>query len=712
MKYYIEKEFPGRMRIKLAGPVPENDCGALEAVLAASPAITKFRLYPRIGSIALSYAQEQSGRRRAIAYLCAIDEGMIESAREGHSLSTNSQSQSLLLDIATLAGAYVLRRAFLPKPLAMVVGLWRFRPFFRAAMHALSVPRMNVSVLDAAAVAMSFAQKDPKTAGETMFLLNLGETLEHYTKARSEGALIDALMGTVETAHRLYGDVEQEVRVDNLAKDDIVVVRTGMPVPVDGQVVSGVAMVNQASLTGEPLAVERSVGDTVFAGTSVEEGEIIVRVGSDPGETRLRSIVSLVKNADQYRSPKQAHREELANKIVPWNFLLAGIVALVTRDIVRTSAALMVDYSCGLKLTGSISVLSAMSQSAKAGFTVKGSKYFDAVEQADTIVFDKTGTLTESTPRVCGVLSLDDEWSKREVLRLSACLEEHYPHPVARAVVRAASRHGLNHRERHTKVEYIVAHGVVSTLDDKRVAIGSEHFIVEDEGVPVTDEQRSLIKEQADGASPLFLAYDGKLIGAIFVEDPLKANAAEAVNELRSLGFKRLVMLTGDHESAAERVAHAAGVDEFHADMLPEDKYEFVKKLKSEGCRVMMVGDGVNDAPALALADVGIAMGQGTAVAKEVADITLLDGDLHSLATLRRLSVALSRRMDSTFKSTLGLNSLYLALGIAGIISPQVSSVLHNSSTIALSLASSRPFDVGDNGGQGNLPQKLLPVVS
>lgn len=694
MNYSIEKEYPGHLRVKLHGPVPQEDLGALEAVLKKSPAIVDFRVYPRIGSLTLAYSSEADGCKRAMAYLCAIDKEMIDASREGHSISTRSMTQNLLLDLATMTGVYFMRRLFLPTPISWALTLWSFRTFLADALRSLGKARLDVPVLDASAVAMSLVQGDKTTAGETMFLLHVGETLEDYTQAQSESALIDALMDLAETAHKVEGDVECEVRASDLTKGDVVVVRMGMPIPVDGEVVSGNAMVNQASLTGESAAVNRSVGDSVFAGTSVEAGEILVRVSSDPGETRLRSIVSLVKNADQYRSPRQAHREELANRIVPWNFLLAGIVALTTRDIVRTSAALMVDYSCGLKLTGSIAVLSAMSQSAKAGFTVKGSKYFDAVEQADAIVFDKTGTLTEATPRVSKVLSLDGS-SKDDILRFAACLEEHFPHPVARAVVNAAAQAGLNHRERHAEVEYVVAHGIASSLDGKRVVIGSEHFVVEDEGVVITDDQAAVIRDQGNGMSPLYLAVDGALVGVIYIEDPIKPSAAKAVKELRALGFKRLVMLTGDRDHTAERIAKEAGLDEYRANMLPEDKHAFVKQLKDEGYNVMMVGDGVNDAPALALADVGIAMGQGTAVAKEVADITLTDGDLASLVTLRRLSVELSHRLDSTFRTVLGLNSLFLALGIAGAITPQTSSLAHNASTIALSAVSGRGFNVG-----------------
>lgn len=694
MKFSIKTEYPGRLRVKLIGPVPPEDLGALEAVLAASPAIAKARVYPRIGEIAVSYDRAADARKRVLAYLCAIDAAMIDDKRQGHSLSTSAHTHQLLMDLAVLAGSYLARRLLLPQPISFVLNLWAYRRFLGEALRSLSRRRLDVPVLDATAIGMSFVKGDPKTAGETMFLLNLGETLEDYTKARSESALIDALLDVSDTAQLVEGDTETEVRVASLEPGNVIAIRTGMAVSVDGEVVGGTAMVNQASLTGEPLAVERTVGDDVFAGTSVEDGEILVRVKSGPGETRLRSIVSLVKSAEQYKSERQSRREALADKIVPWNFALSGVVALATRSLVKTSAALMVDYSCGLKLTGSIAVLSAMSQSANAGFTVKGSKYFDAVQAADTIVFDKTGTLTEATPRVATVLAFDG-WNQREVLRFSACLEEHFPHPVARAVVRAAAEKGLNHRERHAEVEYIVAHGIASSLDGKRVVIGSEHFVVEDEGVQITERQKRRIARETEGLSPLYLAVDGILVGLLGVEDPLKEGVAQAVCDLRALGFKRIVMLTGDNERTARRVAAEAGLTEFRANMLPEDKHAFVEQLKAEGCNVIMVGDGVNDTPALARADVGIAMGQGTAVAKEVADITLTDGDLSSIVVLCELSRALSARMDASFGQVLLLNTAFLIAGIAGLVTPQASSLLHNASTVALSLSASRGYRTG-----------------
>ena len=450
-------------------------------------------------------------------------------------------------------------------------------------------------------------------------------------------------------------------------------------------------MVNQATLTGEPLAVERSVGDDVFAGTVVEDGSILVRVRANTAQTKLRSIVSLVQTADSLKSEGQSHMEELANKIVPWNFLLAGLVALTTRSLVKTSAALMVDYSCALKLTGSVAVMTAMSDAAKMGVMVKGAKYFESFAKADTIVFDKTGTLTEAQPRLARVFATDG-WSEDDVLRFSACLEEHFPHPVARAVVNAAKARGLEHRERHAAVEYIVAHGIASSIEGRRAVIGSAHFVFEDEHVLMDPEARERVESEMQGFSPLYLAVDGEVVGVLGIEDPLKAGVKEAIAELHTLGVKHVVMLTGDSERTARRIAREAGVDEYAAELLPEDKYAYVERVKREGRHVAMVGDGVNDSPALGLADVGLAMGGGSDIAKEVADIILADTDLAAIVRLRRMSQGLIDRLTSSYSKVMLTNSALLALGIAGFITPQTSSLLHNGSTIAYSLGNAKAY--------------------
>ena len=480
---------------------------------------------------------------------------------------------------------------------------------------------------------------------------------------------------------------------------DTIVVRTGQSMPIDGTVLAGCAMVNQATLTGEPIAVERVEGDSVFAGTTVEEGEVYVRVDKAAGRTRLRSIVSLVEQSEAHRSVSEEKRERLANSIVPWNFLLAAAVAVLTRNPTKVAASLMVDYSCALKLTGSVSVLSAMSEGARLGFTVKGSRHFEEIALADTIVFDKTGTLTEAVPRVRDVIAFNG-YRRDQVLRLSACLEEHYPHPVARAVVSAAAERNLKHRERHAKVDYVVAHGLVSSLDDMRVVIGSRNFVIDDEHVSITDEEQARIESETHGLSTLYLAVDGELKGIIAIEDPLKEGAARAIGDLRSLGLDHIIMLTGDNAQAAGRVADQAGIDEWRAEMLPEDKHALIRELRAQGRRVVMVGDGVNDSPALREANVGIAMAAGTAIAREVADVTLTSSDLDAIVRLRRLSQGLMARLDQSFGAIMAWNSALLALGIAGAISPQASSLAHNLSTVALGARATRPY-VATGQGQG-----------
>ena len=692
MQYTIVSEIPGRLRVRLAGNVPEADVEPLQTALEKSPAIASARVYPRIGSVALAYDEaDATARDEALSWLGMLDAAAIDEARGECAGMLAPRADNLLMDIAELVGFHYLRRWFLPAPLRAAWAVWAYRKFLFAGLRSLLAGRLDVPVLDAAAVGISFVKGDFLTAGSTMFLLNIGEALEGYTKARSQHELIYSLLAMPESARRIEGEAEVCVNAAELAEGDLIVVRTGMPVCVDGVVERGCAMVNQSALTGEPLAVERAAGDSVYAGTACENGEMYVRVTHGAGGTKLRSIVSMVEQSESLKSEAQSRREHLADAIVPWNFVLAGIVALTTRSLVKTSAALMVDYSCALKLTSSISVLSAMSQSARAGFTVKGSKHFEELAAADTIVFDKTGTLTEASPSLADVLAFGD-WREDDVLRFSACLEEHFPHPVARAVVRAAERRHLEHRERHAEVEYVVAHGVASSLDGKRVVIGSRHFVVEDEGVRVSPEQDALIEQRTVGLSSLYLAVNGELVGVLAIADPIKPGVPEAIARLRALGFSHIVMLTGDNEVAAARIAAQAGIAEFEANLLPEDKHAYVGRLREQGRRVVMVGDGVNDSPSLSAANVGVAMGNGTAIAREVADVTLVQSDMAALVGLRRLSCELMKRMSATSMQVIGFNSALLALGIAGVITPQTSSLLHNSSTVLFSMRDVRAY--------------------
>lgn len=689
MKFSIIKEIPGRARLKLAGPVPEGDLDALIKLAKEIDGVRRVQLYGRIGQMSVDF--DTPKRTCVLDALCEIDTDKIAEAKSGYSVQLEPRTHALFMDLAVMIGARYARKWFLPAPIRAVITVASFLPFLRAALRELSHARLTVPVLDASAIGISFVKRDFNTAAQTMFLLNVGELLEDYTRAMSENELINSLLDVPDKAQKVEGDTETTVSAAELVTGDLVAVRTGMSICIDGVVEQGTAMVNQATLTGEPLAVERTVGDDVFAGTVVEDGDILVRVRANTSQTKLRSIVSLVEAADSLKSEGQSRMENLANKIVPWNFLLADIVALTTRSIVKTSAALMVDYSCALKLTGSIAVMTAMSNAAKAGVMVKGAKYFEAFAKADTIVFDKTGTLTEAQPKLARVLSTDG-WTEEEVLRFAACLEEHFPHPVARAVVNAAQERGLEHRERHAAVEYIVAHGIASSLEGKRVVIGSKHFVFEDENAHLDSDAIARVEAEMEGLSPLYLAVDGEVVGVLGIEDPLKAGVKEAIAQLHELGFKHIVMLTGDSERTAARIAAEAGVDEFHADLLPEDKYAYVDRIKTEGRHVAMVGDGVNDSPALGRADVGLAMGGGSDIAKEVADIILSDTDLQAVVRLRKMSQGLVSRLNGSYSKVMITNSALLALGIAGIITPQTSSLLHNASTILFSLNNTKAY--------------------
>lgn len=575
MRYTVVHEVPGRMRIRLDGVIRAEDVDPLSKVLLDFPAITKATVYPRIGSVAVLYGSQDADatRRRVLDFLDALDAVQLDAVRSDYTYALSTRTHGLALDLATLVGGYLARRLLLPAPLDMLYALWQYQRFLRVATTSLAEGRLDVPTLDAAAIAAAFVQGDATTASETMFLLDVGELIEDYTRAHSENELIYSLLAVPEIAARIEHGQEVQVPATVLAEGDLIVVRTGQPVPIDGTVLKGTAMVNQAALTGEPLPVERIAGDSVYAGTAVDEGEVFVTVAAPTEKTRLRSIVSLIEQSSNQRSQSEQRRERLANGIVPWNFLLAAAVALTTRNVTKTAASLMVDYSCALKLTGSVSVLSAMSEGARHGFTVKGSRHFEEIAQADTIVFDKTGTLTEAVPHVREVMAFNG-YRRDQVLRLSACL----------------------------------------------------------------------------------------------------------------------VMLTGDNQLSAKLIAETAGITEWQANMLPEDKHRYVRQLRQQGRRVVMVGDGVNDSPALREANVGVAMAAGTAIAREVADVTLTDSDLFSLVRLRKLSMGLMGRLDTSFRAIMLWNSALLALGIGGAISPQVSSLLHNASTVVLGARATRAY--------------------
>lgn len=696
MRFTIRHEVPGRIRFALSGKIPESDAIALEELFAARPGVVKCVAYPKAGCLAVSF-EAQGGatlaqvRNGVVAYLRGLDLATVRAWEPDNSLALAPRPRHLYTQLATMTVNRVMRRAFLPVPVRMALSFWNAIPFWRAALASLRARRLDVPVLDGAAIAMGFLQTNKASAGGSMFLLRVSDVLEDYTQRRSSSSLVQSLLDIPQSARLVEGDVEVEVPIESLRPGQVVVVRMGDSIPVDGAVVKGEAAVNQASLTGESLAVVRKVGDTVFAGTSLEEGEILVSVTGDPSESKVRSIVSMVEQSEARKSASQKRIESMADKLVPWNFLLAGIVALTTRSITKTSAALMVDYSCALRLSGAIAVMAAQRESAARGFTVKGSRDFEHMAQANVIVFDKTGTLTSSVPRVCCVDAYG-EYSEEEVLRLAACLEEHFPHPVARAVVEAASQRNLEHRERHAEVEYVVAHGIASSLDGKRCVIGSAHFVLEDEGVSIDPAELERILERSNGASPLFLAVDNKLQGVVYIEDPLKPNAAEVVAGLREVGFERVIMLTGDNERTAARIAAKVGIDEFRANLLPEDKHAFIERLQAEGHRVCMVGDGVNDSPALSAAHVSISMAAGSAVAREAADIALSRDNLEAIIELRRLSQSLQARLGRGYRFAIGFNTALLASGIAGLITPSTSAFLHNGGTVALAVANTKAY--------------------
>lgn len=582
-------------------------------------------------------------------------------------------------------------------------------PYFFRGVKNLFKGKLNVEVLDASAIGVSLLLRDFKTAGLVILLLGMGEMLERYTRKKSLASLADQLALKVDRVWVRQGDAVIEKALKDITPEDVIVVRTGNTIPVDGKVVAGNAEVNQATMTGEPLPVHRESGGTVFAGTVVEDGEIDIQATKMGDGTRLNQIVKFIETSEKSKAGIQGKAEHLADAIVPFNFALAGLVFLCTRSLARTAAVLMVDYSCALRLATPLAILTAMKQGTKSGVLVKGGRYLEALAEVDTVVLDKTGTLTQASPQLSDVVSLDAERDEKEVLGLAACLEEHFPHPVSRAVVRAAQAQGVNHynEEHDAEVKYVVAHGICSSVDGQKVIIGSRHFVEEDEKVDVTAGLPHVERLAAEGKSVLYMAQGGKLIGILGIVDPLRPEAKDVIRELKKRSIKRIVMLTGDDTRTAKNVAGQLGITEFRAQVLPTDKASHVLALKKEGCKVLMIGDGVNDSPALSSADIGATLKEGSDIAQEVADVVLTNNNLADLPMAIDLGRATMRRIKENFTVSVGLNTGFMAGGLFGVLTPALGAVLHNLTTIGVCLNAMRSPTGERTNPKGWLSQAL-----
>ena len=581
-----------------------------------------------------------------------------------------------------------LTKAYLfPLPLRIAHTIYMASKYIIKGIKVLLKGKLEVEVLDAISIGVSIVRRDYSTAGSVMLLLGLGSMLEEWTHKKSLSDLARSMSLNIDKVWVKTEDGEVLLPINKVKENDKIVVRAGNLIPLDGKIIYGEAMVNQASLTGESIPVVKNAGSYVYAGTVVEEGECVFEIDKQNGDSRYDKIVSMIENSEKLKSNTEAKASSLADKLVPYTLLGSALTYLFTRNITKTLSILMVDFSCALKLAMPLTVLSAMRESSKYGITVKGGKFLENIAKADTIVFDKTGTLTYANPVVEKVIAVGNN-DEREMLRLAACLEEHFPHSMARAVVDKAAMEGLFHEEMHSEVEYVVAHGISSVVDGERVIIGSAHFIFEDENVIIDETNKHIIENLDHKYSHLYMAIGGKLAAIICIFDPLRKEAKSVLEKLKKLGITKTVMMTGDNEKTARAIALEVGVDEYYASVLPEDKANFVEQEKKNGKTVIMIGDGINDSPALSAADCGIAISDGAAIAREIADITIAADDLNELVVLKEIANGLNNRVDRNYRFVLGFNSALIVAGVAGLIAPTLSALLHNTSTVAISLAS------------------------
>ena len=656
----------------------------LEAYLNHHDAIEKATVYERTGDVVLYYRGRRADAVQALSRYKFDQPELDALVTTADSRKLNQEYQEKMCD---LVAGHFFRKLFLPAPIRAAYTVWRSIAFVWKGVRCLLRRKLEVEVLDALSIGVSVLRGDFSTAGSVMFLLNLGSLLEEWTRKKSLDDLARSMALNVDKVWVRSQGTEVLLPLTKVQPGDEIVVRSGNMVPLDGTVIEGEAMVNQAALTGESMPVRKAKGATVYAGTVVEEGECVFLAKAAGGANRYDKIVAMIEESEKLKSSTENRALELADKLVPW--CLAGTVVTyaLTRNVTRAISILMVDFSCALKLSMPLAVLSAMRECGTAHITVKGGKYLEALAKADTIVFDKTGTLTRATPQVVDIIPFSNS-EKDDVLRLAACLEEHFPHSMANAVVRAAREQGLAHEEMHSEVEYIVAHGIVSRVGGERVVIGSYHFVFEDEHCIVPADEQEKFDQMPAEYSHLYMAASGQLVGVICIADPLRPEAASVLRQLHKLGIRNTVMMTGDSYRTAEAIARQVGVDQFFAEVLPEDKANFVQKAKAEGHTVIMIGDGINDSPALSAADIGIAINSGAAIAREIADVTIKADSLEELVTLKTIANALQHRVSSNYRFVLSFNSTLIALGALGILQPAASAMLHNLSTIGISLRS------------------------
>lgn len=685
MRFQIKHDIRGRLRVHmLQKRMSFEQANQTEVYLLRIAGIRKVKVYERTADIAIEYI---CGRDQVIDALRRMQYDQIEltaaeSGISGRALNADYQEKLVMKVVLRICN-----KLFVPVPVRTVCTCVKSVKYIRQGIECLMKGKLDVPVLDATAIGVSILRKNYSTAGSTMFLLGIGEILEEWTHKKSVDDLARSMSLNISKVWQRVGEQELLVPASDIQTGDLVVVHVGNVIPFDGEVLEGEAMVNQSSLTGESVPVARKKGSSVYAGTVLEEGELVICVRETGGATKFEKIVSMIEASEKLKSALESRAEHLADRLVPYMLFGTGLTWLLTRNANKALAVLMVDFSCALKLSMPIAVLSAIREAGNYSMTVKGGKYLEAVAEARTIVFDKTGTLTKARPTVARVVSFCEK-DEDELLRIAACLEEHFPHSMAKAVVQAARDRQLVHEEMHSRVEYLVAHGIATTIDGMRVIIGSYHFVFEDEGCRIADAYVERFRELPSYYSHLYLAIENELAAVICIEDPLRPEACRAIQALREEGFDKIVMMTGDSERTAAAIAAAVGVDEYYSEVLPEDKADFIMREKAKGRRVMMVGDGINDSPALSAADVGIAISDGAEIAREIADITVAADDLQSLVMLKIISNLLMKRIHRNYRTIVAFNAGLIVLGVAGVIQPTTSALLHNTSTLAISLKS------------------------